>query len=91
MHRNREAVPGDTKEVKTSLTSEDGQNYGTIPMPVFATKPMTTSSTNQLSAIRQVPKSTVINDLVNKIQTTGLKWFRFSIGCHVVDQRSGDS
>ena len=30
--------------MKTSLTSEDGQNYGTIPMPVFATKPMTTSS-----------------------------------------------
>ena len=43
VHGNREAVPGDTK-VKTSLTSEDGQNYGTIPMPVFATKPMTTSS-----------------------------------------------
>ena len=44
MHRNREASPGDTK-VKTSLTSEDGQNYGTIRMPVSATKPMTTSST----------------------------------------------
>ena len=43
MQRNREAVAGDTK-VKTSLTSEDGQNYGSIPMPVFATKPMTTSS-----------------------------------------------
>ena len=32
---NREAVPGDTKV---------GQNYGTIPMPMFATKPMTSSS-----------------------------------------------
>ena len=39
----REAVPGDTK-VKTSLPSKDGQTYDTIPMPVFATKPMTTSS-----------------------------------------------
>ena len=30
--------------MKTSLTSEDGQNYGTIPLPVFVTNPMTTSS-----------------------------------------------
>ena len=29
---------------KASLTSGDGQNYGTIPMPTFASRPLTTSS-----------------------------------------------
>ena len=43
MHRNREATPHQPKG-KASLTSGDGPNYGTIPMPVFATKPMKTSS-----------------------------------------------
>ena len=43
VQRNREAVPGDPR-VRTSLTSEDGQNYGTIPMPMFASRPWTTSS-----------------------------------------------
>ena len=27
-------------KVKTSLTSEDGQNYGTVPMPTFASRPL---------------------------------------------------
>ena len=45
MHRNREAVPLDLQpQVKTSLTSEDGQNYGAIPMPMFASRPLTTNS-----------------------------------------------
>ena len=44
VQRNREADLGDPK-VKTSLTSEDGQNYGTIPMQTFAPRPLTTSST----------------------------------------------
>ena len=35
--RNREAAPGDPK-VKTSLTSEDGQKYGTVPLPMFASR-----------------------------------------------------
>ena len=43
VQRNREAAPGDMR-VETSLTSEDGQNYGTIPMPMFATSPLTMSS-----------------------------------------------
>ena len=30
---------------KASLTSGDGQNCGTIPMPTFASRPLTTSST----------------------------------------------
>ena len=37
VQRNREAVP--------IHTSEDRLNHGTIPMPIFATKPWTTSST----------------------------------------------
>ena len=40
VHRNREAVPGDTKVRQVKMD----KNYGTIPMPVFATKVMTTSS-----------------------------------------------
>ena len=45
VQRNREAGPLDLLlKVKTSLTSEDGQNYGTIPMPTFASRPLTTSS-----------------------------------------------
>ena len=44
VRRTREAVPHQTK-VKVSLTSEDGQTYGTIPMPPFASRPFTTSST----------------------------------------------
>ena len=45
VQRNREAIPLHLHaKVKTSLTSEDGQNYGTIPMPIFASRPLTTSS-----------------------------------------------
>ena len=42
--RNREAVP-EARRTKTIHTSEDRQNQGTIPMPTFATRPLTTSST----------------------------------------------
>ena len=44
MHRNLEAVP-DAGRTKTIHTSEDRQNQGTIPMPTFAGRPSTTSST----------------------------------------------
>ena len=44
VRRNREAVP-EAGRTKTSHTSEDRQNQGTIPMPTFATRPSTTSST----------------------------------------------
>ena len=45
VQRNREAVPLDLQsKAKTSLTSEDGQNYGTIPLLMFASRPLTTSS-----------------------------------------------
>ena len=44
VQRNGEAVP-EAGRTKTIHTSEDRQNLGTIPMPTFATKPLTTSST----------------------------------------------
>ena len=46
VQRNREAVPLDLQaKVKTSLTSEDGKNYGTLPMPMCASRLLTTNST----------------------------------------------
>ena len=47
VHRNRKAVP-EAGRTKTSHTSEDRQNQGTIPMPTFATRPLTSSSTIQV-------------------------------------------
>ena len=44
VQRNREAVP-EAGRTKTSHTSEDRLNQGIIPMPTFATRPLTTSST----------------------------------------------
>ena len=44
VHRNREAAP-EAGRMKTSHTSEDRLNQGTIPMPTFAPRPLTTSST----------------------------------------------
>ena len=85
----------------TQMTTD--KNQGTIPMPTFAPRPLTASSTTLVelpqnhmvgqqigAAIRQISQYTAIYDLENKIQNTGLKWLWFSIGGHVVDQRSGD-
>ena len=44
VQRNREAAP-EAGRTKTMHPSEDRQNQGTIPMPTFATRPLTTSST----------------------------------------------
>ena len=43
VQRDREAVP-EAGRTKTIHTSEDRPNQGTIPMPTFATRPLTTSS-----------------------------------------------
>ena len=43
VQRNRGAAP-EAERMKTSHTSEDRQSQGTIPMPTFATRPLTTSS-----------------------------------------------
>ena len=42
--RNRKAAP-EAERMKTSHTREDRQNQGTIPMPTFARRPSTVSST----------------------------------------------
>ena len=44
VQRNREAVL-EAERTQTGHTSEDRQNQGTIPMPTFAPRPLTTSST----------------------------------------------
>ena len=44
VQRIREAVP-EAERAKTGRTSEDRQNEGTMPMPTFAPRPLTTSST----------------------------------------------
>ena len=44
LQRNREAVP-EAGRTKTSHTSEDRQDQGTIPTPTLATRPLTASST----------------------------------------------
>ena len=44
VQRNRGAVP-EAERTKTGHTSEDTLNHGTIPMPTFAPRPLTTSST----------------------------------------------
>ena len=44
VQRNRGAVPK-AERTKTGDTSEDRQNQGTIPMPTFAPRPLTMSST----------------------------------------------
>ena len=55
VQRNREAALGDPK-VKTSLISEDGQNYGAIPMPMFVSRPLTTSSKHPVD----IPQNCVV-------------------------------
>ena len=55
MQRNREAVP-EAGRTKTIHTSEDRLNQGTIPMPPFATKPLTSSSTMPVELSQQFNK-----------------------------------
>ena len=43
-HGNRETV-SKAERMKTSDTSEDRQKQATVPMPTFAPRPLTTSST----------------------------------------------
>ena len=44
VQRKREAAP-EAERTKTCHASEDRQNQGTIPMPTFAPRPLTTIST----------------------------------------------
>ena len=65
-----EAAPGDSK-VKTSLTSEDGQNYGTIQMWMFASRPLTTSSKHPVD----IPQNYVVGQ--QRQQMSELQFDRF--------------
>ena len=49
VQKNRETVP-EAGRMKTSHTSKDRLNHGTIPMPTIATRPLTTSSTGGITA-----------------------------------------
>ena len=76
MHRNREAIPHQPKG-KASLTSGDGQNYGTIPMPTFASRPLTTSSTIPV----ELPQSNVVGQ--QRQQMSELHFDKFPTpACH---------
>ena len=108
VERNREAAPLDLQpKVKTSLTSEDGQNYSTIPMPMFASRPLTASFEHPVD----IPQNYVVGQQRQQIPELQFEKFLypqsflawkirfkthvtacsdFSIGCYVVDQRSGD-
>ena len=70
VQRNREAALGDPK-VETSLTSEDGQNYGAIPMPMFASRPLTASSKHPVD----IPQNYVVGQ--QRQQMSELQFDRF--------------
>ena len=57
VQRNQEAVP-EAGRTKTIYTSEDGQNQGTIPMPTFAPRPLTTSSTIPMELLQNYTRTT---------------------------------
>ena len=51
--KERGVVPGDGR-TEAIRTSDDGQNQGTIPMPTFATRPLSMSSTKRWK-FRRIP------------------------------------
>ena len=50
----------------------------------------TAKTANVGITIRQIPCSRIILGVEDPIQNTVFKWFRFSVGSYVMDQRSGD-
>ena len=71
MQRNREAVP-EARRTKTIHTSEDRLNHGTMPMPTFATKPWTASST----MLVELPQSYMVGQLGQQISELQFDKFR---------------
>ena len=73
VQRSREAVP-EAGRTKTIHTSEDGLNQGTIPVPTFATRPLTTSSTMRVelpqkyTVGQQRQQSTIVFSVEDEIQ-----------------------
>ena len=70
VHRNREASLGDPK-VKTSLASEGGQNHGALPMPMFASRPLTWNSKHPVD----IPRNYVVGQ--QRQQMSELQFDRF--------------
>ena len=70
VQRNREGALGDPK-IKTSLTSEDGPTYGAIPVPMFASRPLTTSSKHPVD----IPQNYVVGQ--QRQQMSELQFDRF--------------
>ena len=62
-------------------------NPGGITVKLYG---RTAKAANIGIAIRQIPQSIIILGVENKVQNTGLKWFWFTVGSYVMDQRSGD-
>ena len=103
--KERGVLRGDGR-TETIRTSDDGQHQGTIPMPTFATTSSTdfyntggitaelygrTAKTVNIGVvIRQIPLYTLIPGVENTIQKSSDYLFWFSIGCHLMDQGSGD-
>ena len=69
--RNWEAVP-EAGRTKTIHTSEDRLNEGTIPMPTFATKPLTTSSTMPV----ELPQNYMVGQQRQQISELQFEKFR---------------
>ena len=63
VQRNRETVP-EAERTKTSYTSEDRQNQGTIPMPTFARRPSTTSCTISVES----PQNYMVGQQISELQ-----------------------
>ena len=61
----------DFRRLKRSLTSEDGQNYGTIQIPMFASRPLTTSSKHPVD----IPQNYVVGQ--QRQQMSELQFDRF--------------
>ena len=70
VQRNRETAP-QAGRTKTMHPSEDRQNQGTIPMPTFATRPLTTSSAMPV----EFPKNCMVGQ--QRQQTSELRFDKF--------------
>ena len=62
----------DAERTKTSRSSEDRQNHGTIPMPTFATRLLTTSSTTLV----ELPQNYMVGQ--QRRQISELQFGKFS-------------
>ena len=72
VQRSRDAIPLDLQaRVLTSLTSEDGQHCVKIPMSIFASRPLTTSSQNPVD----IPQIYVVGQQRQQTSELQFDWF----------------